>query len=230
MAFFPRTIYNTEASITPLFRLFDDFDKISRQGGNSCPAVRRPATVSRWQPRFDVRETQGAYELHGELPGMTRDNLSIEFPEHQTMIVRGKTERSYTAGTPSADAQVEDSTSAPASVTEGSERRHSHQATVEDDDESETKSDWEEVSVDKKQSSPAIEQEKPQQQQEQKPATAADKAKYWLSERSIGEFSRTFHFPSRVDEGAVTANLKDGVLSVVVPKAKKHEPRRVAVN
>ncbi|UKZ63195.1 uncharacterized protein TrAtP1_004425 [Trichoderma atroviride] len=56
-----------------------------------------------------------------------------------------------------------------------------------------------------------------------------DTAKYWLTERSVGEFSRTFNFPTRVDQEGVTASFKDGILNVVVPKAAKHEPRRIAV-
>jgi HSP20 family molecular chaperone IbpA len=51
----------------------------------------------------------------------------------------------------------------------------------------------------------------------------ADKAKYWPTERSMGEFSRNFNFPVLVDQDGVTANLKDGILSVLVPKANKHE-------
>lgn len=42
--------------------------------------------------------------------------------------------------------------------------------------------------------------------------------KYWATERSVGEFSRTFSFPARVDQDGVKANLKNGVLSVLIPK------------
>lgn len=41
---------------------------------------------------------------------------------------------------------------------------------------------------------------------------------YWVSERSVGEFHRTFSFPSRVDSEGVKAKLKNGILSVTVPK------------
>lgn len=52
---------------------------------------------------------------------------------------------------------------------------------------------------------------------------------YWVSERSIGEFSRSFRFPGHVDQEGVRAHLKDGVLSVVVPKLVKAEPRRIRI-
>ncbi|PAL64863.1 heat-shock protein, partial [Acinetobacter baumannii] len=54
--------------------------------------------------------------------------------------------------------------------------------------------------------------------------------KYWLRERKFGEFSRSFSFPSPVDQDGISAGFKDGILSVSVPKAKKPQPRRIAIN
>lgn len=56
-----------------------------------------------------------------------------------------------------------------------------------------------------------------------------DGTKYWVSERSVGEFHRAFSFPSRVDQDAVKANLKNGILSVVIPKAVSHHAKRIMV-
>ncbi|KAI4244767.1 MAG: hypothetical protein L6R42_010373, partial [Xanthoria sp. 1 TBL-2021] len=53
-------------------------------------------------------------------------------------------------------------------------------------------------------------------------------SKYWVSERSVGEFRRTFSFPGKVDQEAVKASLRNGILSVVVPKAAKQQ-RKIAV-
>lgn len=44
---------------------------------------------------------------------------------------------------------------------------------------------------------------------------------YWVTERSVGEFARSFAFPTRVDQENVKASLKNGILSVVVPKLQK---------
>lgn len=215
MAFFPRNFYNTsnDTSFTPLFRLLDDFDSYSRQVGNNSGHGVRRATPT-WQPKFDIRETGEAYELHGELPGMTKDNVHIEFAEPQTMLIRGKVERTYTAGSPPAGA-VEDTTMSGA-ITEGSEGDKSpkpRRATVSDE------KDEEFTEVEKDGDRKAVEK-----------SATADRAKYWLTERSIGEFSRTFNFPARVDQNSVSASLKDGILSVTVPKAKKHEAVRISVN
>lgn len=222
MAFFPRTLYNTEASFTPLFRLLEDFDSYSRQGSqcgtsNSHGASRRSAALSHFQPKFDVRETGDSYELHGELPGLSKDDVNIEFTEPQTLVVRGKVERSYTAGTHPSAAAVEEEPKQD-TVTDGAEdasKSHTRQASVADEDETSAQENGFEV-VEEPKAAP-------------EPKKPADKAKYWLSERSIGEFSRSFSFPSRVDQDAVTAGFDNGILSITVPKAKKHESRRIAV-
>jgi len=207
MAFFPRALYNADSSFTPLFRLLDDFDTYSRQAGGH--SGRRPG-LQHWQPKFDVRETGDAYELHGELPGMNKQDVHIEFTDPQTMLVRGKVERTYTTGTPPAG-QIEDAGTQAITAGEEDEPKNAHRATVEDDNENVSSDNAGQVV---------------KKAEEKKPA---DGAKFWLSERSIGEFSRSFNFPSRVDQDAVSASFKDGILSVIVPKAKKHESRRIAI-
>ncbi|KAH8755187.1 hypothetical protein F5882DRAFT_444803 [Hyaloscypha sp. PMI_1271] len=56
------------------------------------------------------------------------------------------------------------------------------------------------------------------------------KGKYWLSERAVGEFSRSFKFHVRVDQVRVQASLKNGLLSIVVPKAEKHVSCKVSIS
>ena len=50
-----------------------------------------------------------------------------------------------------------------------------------------------------------------------------------LREREPVAFSRKVALPGRVDGEAVTATLKDGVLTVALPKAKETLPRQIAV-
>ena len=231
MAFFPRQFYHpqtTTTSFTPLFRLLDDFDTYSRQCNPGASDTRRTC-ATQFQPKFDVREVGDAYELHGELPGVSKENVQIEFTEPQTLVIRGKVERTYTAGTSPNETPVADEdtnmTSA-ATETDDTQSRHSHQATVEDEDESDAhESGFEEIENPEKQQVQKIAEEKPVEKKQ-----PADQAKYWLTERSVGQFSRSFNFPSRVDQDTVTASFQDGILSVTVPKAKKHESRRITVN
>lgn len=220
MAFFPRAFCNNtsnEASFTPLFRLLEDFDKYSRSAAPSADSGRRSPQHRQqpvWQPRFDVRETADAYELYGELPGLSKDNVSIDFPEHQTIVIRGKTERNYSSTAPSAEGTSTETPSTGAATEDADQRRHSyHSATVEDESEANDKFEV----VEKPVAGKSV-------------AQTTTKHKFWLTERSIGEFSRTFQLPSRIDQEAVTASLDNGILRVLIPKAKKHEPHRVFIN
>jgi len=53
---------------------------------------------------------------------------------------------------------------------------------------------------------------------------------YWVSERSTGEFMRSFSFPTRVDQNNIKASFKNGILSVVVPKlAKQNLNKRISI-
>jgi HSP20 family protein len=45
----------------------------------------------------------------------------------------------------------------------------------------------------------------------------------------FGEFKRAFTLPDTVDGEQVSADLKDGVLTLVVPKKAAVQPRRIAV-
>ncbi|KAL7940138.1 HSP20-like chaperone [Trichoderma barbatum] len=201
MSLFQRNFYSPDTSFTPLFRLLEDFDNYSRQGNGAVQG--RRTGLAHWQPKFDVRETDSAFELQGELPGMSKENVNIEFTDSQTLLVKGKVERTYTSGTPPTGAIEGNATGG--AITEGKEDKSSHKATIEDEGEGEV--------------AKSSEENKP-----------ADSAKYWLTERSVGEFSRSFSFPTRVDQDNVSANFKDGILNIAIPKAAKHEPRRIAIN
>jgi HSP20 family protein len=52
----------------------------------------------------------------------------------------------------------------------------------------------------------------------------------FLSECSYGSFSRQFTLPEGVDAERVSASLKDGVLTLVLPKKPEAQPRKIAVN
>jgi len=50
--------------------------------------------------------------------------------------------------------------------------------------------------------------------------------KFWVSERTVGEFARSFNFPEPVDQDNVKASMNNGILSLVIPKAKKEINRK----
>jgi HSP20 family protein len=49
-------------------------------------------------------------------------------------------------------------------------------------------------------------------------------------ERGHGQFSRAFSLPEPIDVEGITADLKDGVLTITMPKAAGREARRIAVS
>jgi HSP20 family protein len=53
---------------------------------------------------------------------------------------------------------------------------------------------------------------------------------YHRVERGHGRFSRAFSLPEAIDVDAVTADLKDGVLTVTIPKLHDRTVRRVDVS
>jgi len=62
-----------------------------------------------------------------------------------------------------------------------------------------------------------------QRQQEKKDEGDA----YYAYERSYGSFSRSFTLPEGVDSEHVQADLKDGVLNVVIPKKPEVQAKRI---
>jgi HSP20 family protein len=195
MSLFPR--FTQE--MAPMFRLFDEFDKaafrnIDREFNN----------IRSFTPKFDIKETNEGYELHGELPGVDQKDINIEWTDNNTLTISGRHEH------------VREEGQRPQGFIEGAEaskqKKLGHQPTVEDD--------------------PTESNNKVAKQSDQKEVSKQDesaKAKYWVSERSVGEFHRSFAFPARVDQDAVKASLKNGILSILVPKASAPRSRKINI-
>lgn len=197
-----------------------------------------------------------AFELQGELPGFTREDVSVEFADASTLVIRARVERGTTklsmtdntttvsttvseAGSGEKEKESDSESQSLATVVESHEveKRGYRKATVEDDyvDAGAEESEGEVVDT------PATtvageaivgkeeeEEEKKLRAEETQKIAEREKYRYLLTERATGDFVRRFKFAMEVDRGGVRAELKDGVLRIEVPKVARRE-RRIVV-
>lgn len=221
----------TSNEIAPLFNWFDDafneLDRASRQMN------RQPAPFA---PKFDVKEVEDAYHLEGELPGVDQKDLTIEFTDEHTLTIKGRTERTYESGTRPAALEaeseqqgaIEDAASATSEA--GTGTKSPRAATVEDEADADKPATTESTTATAATATATDENAVTKAAAEtEAEASKTPGSHYWVSERSVGSFSRSFNFGSRVDQDHVKASLKNGVLSIVVPKATAPVSRRIQI-
>lgn len=182
-----------------MFRLFDEYD---RQAFRNLD--RQFENVRSFTPKFDVKETKEGYELHGELPGVEQKDINIEWTDNNTLTISGRHEHVREEGQ-RPQGFIEDGESS-------RQKKVGHQPTVEDE------------SADTNNKVATQNNKKEVAKQDESNAS-----KYWVSERSVGEFHRSFAFPARVEQDAVKASLKNGILSIMVPKAQAPQPRKINI-
>ena len=49
------------------------------------------------------------------------------------------------------------------------------------------------------------------------------------TEYEVGHFQRSFSLSNKIDQGAISARVENGVLQLVLPKTKEAAPRRISV-
>ena len=187
MSLFPRYTTATtpyDGGFRSLFRVMDD---LATNYENTMPSS---TAIRAFSPKFDVIEEKNAYKLHGELPGLDQKDVSIEFTDQHTLVIKGRTETRYEHSGPDNEEIKK--------ISNGS-----HKPTVEDES-AETSKETAMVTSEANKKDVV--------------SSGQQNTKYWVSERSVGEFHRSFSFPSRVDHDGVKASLKQGVLSIEVPK------------
>ena len=237
-------------SFDPFLALVDEtLGQIHRQAQRQAE-LEKQQTI--FNARFDVRENTESYQVEGEVPGFEQENIEIEFTDENTLKISGSMERKAEPQTQSEIKKMEVESSAsrtPHSTQTTAEDQSdgksetssmkSYQATVEDDfedlgAESETMSSVSSTSNGKEKATeePELPQTTVTQQSQAKVAAPQQQPTtnhHLVSERSYGSFTRTFNFPARVDVVNVRASLKNGLLSINVPKAAAFKTRRIAI-
>ncbi|KAM0343543.1 hypothetical protein ACHAPU_008438 [Fusarium lateritium] len=229
--FFPRTVYHVQPPVNPLYHLLRELDQSVQQPQrkHQCPAQQKSraqascptyrVSARPWEPRFETHETEDSFVVYGELPGLNKEHVTVEFPEPCKLVVSGKVER-FTDAPKAAETTTEQIVPTPAieSNNEDTRSRSSYQATVEDDADGD---DFEVLSYTSDKSE-TISQPEPQTLSEKAKEKQTEESEQPEEPRRSGyrkEFSRYFTFPIYVNHEAVTAELKDGLLTIVVPKA-----------
>jgi len=50
------------------------------------------------------------------------------------------------------------------------------------------------------------------------------------TEYNVGSYARTFQLSSKIEQDGISAALKDGVMTLVLPKVERAKPRKIAVS
>lgn len=58
----------------------------------------------------------------------------------------------------------------------------------------------------------------------------SDSESFHFTERSYGSFFRSFTLPKNVDSESITAEYKDGMLTVTLPKREEVKPKKVEIS
>ncbi|KAF2635893.1 HSP20-like chaperone [Massarina eburnea CBS 473.64] len=203
---------------------------------------------------FNVHENNEGYQVDGEVPGFEQDNIEIEVMDAHTLRVAGNTEKTEPQPQPKAAPEevkaIEPETNETpqtdsmegVTLNEPEQEAHSdtssqksYQATVEDDFEdlgaetsstlsvNSSASDPKEPKGKEKAVEPVSVQPQPEAPAQQRQRPEEDEHRFH------GSFERTFRFPERIDAATVKASLKNGLLSITVPKTKAPEVRRILI-
>jgi HSP20 family protein len=66
-------------------------EMVKKETGAEVATAERTRTGTTYNPRFDIVETEDELVMHGDLPGVTSENLDVRF-ENERLVIHGKAE------------------------------------------------------------------------------------------------------------------------------------------
>jgi len=222
-----------DRDFSPILNYLDEFDRHFSS---------RHRFVNCFIPRFDLEEDAHNYYLYGDLPGATIESMSIEAHSNNTLAISGKTTRSGPPLPPQAEGPESTGEGADFVKVNVEDHEHKDQAGPSSAAAPPVVQEPEKVHTGVKPYYPPPPTQAQQGHHHDRHGTSSNDQqvqnlpnghRVLLSERLVGDFHRTFAFPSPVVEEGVKASLENGVLSLVVPKkdggSEKERGRRVPI-
>ncbi|KAG9236888.1 HSP20-like chaperone [Amylocarpus encephaloides] len=170
-----------------------------------------------FDPKFDVKETTHGYELHGEFSGVDQRDIEIEFTDPTTLAITGLKERLYETAERRVHAVIEEDQGR---VSPKESAKVESPALAEDG----------QATTESAASKTAAPKKTPFERALETEREIANGGKYWVAERDVGAFCRSFSFPVKVEQEEVKASMRNGMLSIWVPKARKPGRTRVMIS
>lgn len=158
---------------------------------------------------MDLKESKSQYELVAELPGVNKEDVNIEVKDDRTLIITGKMGH-------------EDASEGDASMSSfGDQGDEAATAPQIDESDGVVPSGAERMQRDKASQQMKLSVSK---------AEAGDLERYWNSERILASFQRSITFPSPFQTDKIQARLKNGLLSVTLPKVPERKGIQINVD
>jgi len=177
--------------------------KKSPEGGVGLPSSQlSPFFQQLWNPSIDVRETDDAFEVQAELPGLDKEDVNIDFSDRDCcLIISGEKKYKFKQKSlPLRHQEQKPSTAAYASKGTAAHSKTSAVSTQE----------------------PATAGSELQQLQQ-----GEEEGRYCLKECCYGRFERRIPFPrDRVKCDQIKASFNNGVLRVCIPKIACDTPSK----
>jgi len=153
-------------------------------------------------PKFDIKETEKEFILEGELPGVEKKDISLDFVDDNTLVLKTRTEKVREEGAKPQQGQIEGDKQAQDVQMSGANQ----EAAQANGAQAQDKSNDTAVAT---------------TNQNKDVAKPAPSTQYHLTERSVGTFQRVFSLPGEINHEGVKAGLKNGILTVTIPKVVK---------